>query len=259
MSAPVFLQAASLAQLDGIDHAFFTRHGGVSTGVYESLNCGLGSNDERARVLQNRAYVAGIMNVSPSRLVTLYQAHTIECLVIDKPFEDTPPKADALVTRMPNLALSVSTADCTPVLLADPQARVIGAIHAGWRGALAGIVPATIERMRGQGAKPENIAAAIGPVIQQENYEVGQDVIAASQARDKTYEHFFKPSNKAGHALFDLPGLIAAELQKAGVTNIENLKRDTYAEEGLFFSYRRMTHRKEADYGRHLHAIVLEN
>jgi YfiH family protein len=258
MNAPVFLQAASLAQLDGIDHAFFTRHGGVSKGVYESLNCGLGSNDERARVLQNRAFVAGLMNVPANRLVTLYQAHTIECLVIDKPFEQAPPQADALVTRAPNLAIAVSTADCTPILLADADARVIGAIHAGWRGAVAGIISVTVKKMREQGAKPENIVAAIGPVIRQESYEVGQDVIAASQVRDKTYARFFKPSNKPDHALFDLPGLIAAELQKAGVTSIEDLKRDTYAEEGLFFSYRRMTHKKEADYGRHLHAIVLE-
>ncbi len=254
-----FLQASNLAQLPGIEHAFFTRRGGVSKDVYDSLNCGLGSKDERARVLQNRAYVAGVMNVPASRLVTLYQAHTIECLVVDKPFSEPPSHADALVTRTPHLCLGISTADCTPIFLADPQARVIGAVHAGWRGAIAGILPATIEKMCGQGAKAENIVAAIGPVIRQASYEVGQDVILACTTRDKTYERFFKPAQKSGHAMFDLPGLVAAELQKAGVTNIEDLKRDTYTEEDLFFSYRRMTHRSEPDYGRHLHAIVLED
>jgi YfiH family protein len=259
MNVPVFLQASNLAQLGGIEHGFFTRHGGVSHGVYESLNCGLGSKDERARVLQNRAYVAGVMDVPANRLVTLYQAHTIECLVIDKPFERPLPQADALVTKAKNLAIAVSTADCTPILLAGPDAQAIGAVHAGWRGAIAGIIPATIRKMQEQGAKPENIVAAIGPVIRQESYEVGQDVISACATRDKNYERFFKPSNKAGHALFDLPGLVATELANAGVINIEDLKRDTYAEETLFFSYRRMTHRKEADYGRHLHAIVLDD
>lgn len=259
MSAPVLLQATNLAQLDGVDHGFFTRHGGVSKGAYESLNCGLGSNDERARVLQNRAYVAGVMNVSADRLITLYQAHTIECIVVDEPFEGAAPQADAMVTRSTNLALAVSTADCTPVLLADAGARVIGAIHAGWRGAIAGIVGVTIDKMRGLGAKPENIAAAIGPVIRQESYEVGQDVISACNARDESYARFFKPSEKSGHALFNLPGLIAVELGLAGLTHIEDIKRDTYAEEDLFFSYRRMTHKGESDYGRHLHAIVLED
>lgn len=258
MSGPVFLQASNLAQLEGVDHAFFTRHGGVSQGIYKSLNCGIGSDDDQGRVRQNRAFVAGVMRVAADQLLTLYQKHTTDCVVVDGPFPEKPPYADAMVTNTPNLALGISTADCTPILLADVQARVIGAVHAGWRGAVAGIIGMTIEKMRSLGAKTENIAAAIGPVIRQQSYEVGQDVITACIARNKDNEQFFKPALRPDHAMFDLPGLVAAELKRAGLSNIEDLKRDTYGDESLFFSYRRMTHRKEADYGRHLHAIVLE-
>ncbi|MES2906463.1 MAG: peptidoglycan editing factor PgeF [Pseudomonadota bacterium] len=251
------LTAKNLSGLPKLRHGFFTRCGGVSQGVYQNLNCGLGSNDERARVLQNRAYVAGTMNVAANRLVTPYQAHTVDVVVVDKPFDGEPPKADALITRTPDIAIAISTADCTPILLCDPDARIIAAVHAGWRGAVGGILVATIEKMVSLDARVDRIMAAIGPAIQQQSYEVGEDVISAAQARDSSYERFFRPA-KAGHAMFDVPGLVMAELAKAGVTNIENLGRDTYAEEELFFSYRRMTHRKEADYGRHLHAIVLE-
>jgi YfiH family protein len=258
MSASVFLQAKNLVALSGVRHRFFTRQGGVSQGVYESLNCGLGSNDQREHVLKNRTRVANMMDVPAERLVSLYQAHTVECLVIDRPFDGPLPHADAMLTREKNLCLAISTADCTPILLADPQARVIGAIHAGWRGAVAGIIGATIEKMQDMGAEPANIIAAIGPVIRQQSYEVGRSVIESCLARDQDNARFFKPAEKTDHAWFDLPGLVAAELHKAGVRNVEDLQRDTYAEEELFFSYRRMTHRKEPDYGRHLHAIVLE-
>lgn len=255
---PAALQAKNLGALEGVKHGFFTRHGGVSQGIYQSLNCGLGSGDERARVLQNRALAAEAMGVAANRLVTVYQAHTIDCLVIEKPFEGAPPTADALVTRVPDLALGISTADCTPIFLCDPQTRIIAAVHAGWRGAVAGILPATVEKMTSIGADVSRIVAAIGPTIRQPSYEVGLDVIADCKKRDESYECFFKPAEKVSHALFDLPGLVAAELQKAGVKTIEDLKRDTYAEEEQFFSYRRMTHRGEPDYGRHLHAIALE-
>lgn len=254
----VMLQAENLGALPGLRHGFFTRKGGVSNGIYKSLNCGLGSKDERARVMQNRAFIAGMMGVAANRLTTLYQSHTTKCIMVDQPHNGVPPEADALVTKTRGLALAVSTADCTPILLADMTAGVIGAVHAGWRGAVAGILLATINRMKEFGATPQNIAAAIGPVIRQESYEVGLDVYDQCIGRDQDSRRFFKTTEKTGHFQFDLPGLVAAELQRAGILNIEDLKRDTYREEELFFSYRRMTHRGEADYGRHLHAICLE-
>ena len=248
------LQAQSLS---GVRHGFFTRHGGTSGGLYASLNCGLGSADERASVLKNRAIVARALGVAAERLVTVYQAHTATCLVVNEPFDAAPPQADALVTTVPGLALAVSSADCTPILLVDPRSRIIGAIHAGWRGAVKGVVQAAIEKMKGEGAEPSRIVAAIGPTIRQPSYEVGPEVIEACKALDAANTQFFVPSKNAGRAMFDLPGFVAGQLKRAGVTQIEDLGRDTYAEEDLFFSYRRATHRGEADYGRHLHAIAL--
>lgn len=251
------LTASTLA-IPGIVHGFFTRSGGVSHGVYASLNCGLGSKDERARVLQNRAYIAGVLGVAADRLVTVHQAHTADCVTVSQPFSPvSAPRADAMVTRVPGIALAVSTADCTPILFAEPEARVIGAVHAGWRGALSGVLEACLAAMDALGAKRERIRAAIGPTIRQPSYEVGPEVVAAFTKVDPSFARFFAPAAREGHAMFDLPGVVAERLIAADIEQIEDLGLDTYAEEARFFSYRRMTHRGEADYGRHLHAIAL--
>jgi hypothetical protein len=257
MDAAAMPTAPNLA-LPGLRHRFFTREGGVSRGLYGSLNCGLGSADERDRVLQNRAVVAGLMGVAANKLVTVYQAHTAEAVTVTAPFAHADaPKADGLATATPGIALAVSTADCTPVLLADMEARVIGAAHAGWRGALGGVLEATIAAMVSLGAKPGRIRAAIGPAIRQPSYEVGPEVRAAFVAADPAFARFFAPAAREGHAMFDMPGVVATRLAAAGVGDVHDLGLDTYADEARFFSYRRMTHRGEADYGRHLHAIAL--
>jgi len=252
------LQARSLAALGGIRHAFFTRAGGVSQGLYASLNGGVGSDDDRAHVDENRARMAAALGVPRDALVTAYQIHSADVVVAEAPWShEARPRADAIVTRVPGLAVGVSTADCGPVLLADAEARVIGAAHAGWRGALAGVTDATIVAMERLGAERQRIVAALGPMIRQASYEVGADLVERFEAADPANRRFFRPSSRAGHALFDLPGYIAARLAGAGVTAIEDLARCTYAEPERFFSFRRTTHRGEPDYGRHVNAIAL--
>ena len=252
------LQAASLAALPGIRHGFFTRAGGVSDGLYASLNGGVGSDDSPARVAENRARMAAALGVGADRLLTAYQIHSPKAVVAEAPWPiDTRPRADAIVTRVPGLAVGVTTADCGPVLLAEPHARVVGAAHAGWRGALAGVVEAAIEAMQALGAERGRIQAALGPMIRQSNYEVGPELVAQFAAADAGNARFFAPSPRARHALFDLPGSLAARLARAGVASVEDLGCCTYAEAERFFSYRRATHRGEADYGRHVSAIAL--
>ncbi|HMA71689.1 MAG TPA: peptidoglycan editing factor PgeF [Xanthobacteraceae bacterium] len=253
------LRAHTLAQLTGIRHAFFTRAGGVSGGVYASLNAGVGSNDAPHNVAENRARMAGAMGVPPERLLTCYQIHSPEAVVAVAPWRaETRPRADAIVTAVTGLAIGISTADCGPVLFADAQARVIGAAHAGWRGALAGVTDATIAAMERLGAAPERIVAALGPMIRQPNYETGTDVRDRFVAADPANARFFRPAARAGHFMFDLAGYVVARLAAAGIGTIEDVEACTYAEAERFFSYRRMTHRGEADYGRHINAIVLE-
>jgi len=253
----MMVNAETLA-LPGIRHAFFTRQGGVSCGCYESLNGGTGSRDDPASVAENRALMAAALGTPAARLLTVYQTHSAHVVTAETPWPATArPRADALVTRVPALALGVTTADCGPVLLADPQARVIGAAHAGWRGALSGIVEATVAAMVRLGAAPERTRAAVGPLIRQSNYEVGPDLIERFAAEDPASKPFFAPGSRQGHAQFDLAGYIAARLERAGVGRIEDLGRCTYADAALFFSYRRATHRAESDYGRHVSAIVL--
>jgi YfiH family protein len=249
--------ASSLA-LPGIRHGFFTREGGVSAGFYASLNGGLGSRDDAANVAENRARMAAALQVEPHCLLTAYQIHSPDVLVAETAWQpNARPRADAIVTRMPGLAVGVTSADCGPILLADAEARVIGAAHAGWRGALAGIAEATIAAMERLGAERGRIRAALGPMIRQDHYEVGPDLMARF-AEDGASGRFFRPAPRAGHALFDLPGYIAERLRRAGVRQIEDLGLCTYADAGQFFSYRRSTHRAEADYGRHVNAIVLQ-
>jgi polyphenol oxidase len=253
----MMIEAPVLA-LDGIRHGFFTRAGGVSGGLYASLNGGVGSNDAAADVAENRARMATALGVAPHRLVTAYQIHSPQVVVAETPWAaDARPRADAIVTRMRALAIGITTADCGPVLLADPDAKVIGAAHAGWRGALAGVAEAAVEAMERLGAERRHIRAALGPMIRQSNYEVGPDLIARFAAEDHASHRFFAPAGREGHALFDLAGYISARLTRAGIRHIEDVGLCTYADAERFYSYRRTTHRAEPDYGRHVNAIAL--
>lgn len=242
----------------GLRHGFFTRHGGVSEGLYGSLNIGLGSKDDPARVAENRGRVADSMEVPRDRLVTPWQYHSAVALTVDRPFGPRDrPRADAVVTRQPGIALGISTADCTPVLFADPQAQVVGAAHAGWRGALAGVIEATIEAMLGLGAARERIVAVIGPTISQANYEVGEDFRQAFLDADPGNDRYFARPEGSAKPHFDLPRYVAERLARAGIAAIENLHLCTYAQEESFFSFRRTTHRAEPDYGRLISAIAI--
>jgi len=247
------------AEAAGIRHGFFTRNGGVSQGIYGSLNVGFGSTDERESVTENRRRVAIAMGVAPDALVTVFQVHSPDVVRVTAPFaHESRPRADAMVTDRPGLALGVQTADCGPVLFADPQARVIGAAHAGWKGALSGILENTVAAMEELGAQRANILAALGPAIGRDSYEVGSEFVERFKAADAANARFFRPSGRDGHALFDLCGYILVRLAAAGVT-ADHVARCTYAEEDAFYSYRRATHRGEADYGRQISAIVLED
>jgi purine-nucleoside/S-methyl-5'-thioadenosine phosphorylase / adenosine deaminase len=253
------LQAASLSALAGIRHGFFTRDGGVSDGIYASLNGGNGSDDIPAKIAENRARMAAALGVRPDRFVTAYQIHSPDVVTIEQPWPPSQrPRADAIVTRAPGLAIGVTTADCGPVLFADDRARVIGVAHAGWRGAFTGVLEATIAAMQACGADRRNITAALGPMIRQPSYEVGPELVARFTAADTANQRFFKPSARAQHALFDLPGYIAARLAGAGIDRVEDLGQCTYGDAARFFSYRRATHRGETDYGRHVNAIALD-
>jgi YfiH family protein len=252
------LQASSLAAISGIRHAFFTRQGGVSDGIYASLNAGVGSADVPTHVAENRARMAAAVGVERDRLLTVYQIHSPDVVTAETPWDVTArPKADALVTKVPGLALGVSTADCGPILMADAAAGVVGAAHAGWRGAFTGVAEATIAAMERCGADRDRIVVALGPLIRQPNYEVGPEFVTRFRAAAEANDQFFKPSERDGHALFDLAGYIRARLVAAGIRQIEDLGRCTYAEPDVFFSYRRSVHRAEADYGRHVNAIAL--
>ncbi|MFY9898307.1 MAG: peptidoglycan editing factor PgeF [Xanthobacteraceae bacterium] len=251
------IEAASLT-LTGIRHAFFTRSGGVSTGLYASLNGGVGSQDDAGKVVENRARMAAALGVEPRRLLTAYQSHSPSVVVAEAPWTTGDrPQADAIVTRMRALAIGVTTADCGPVLLADPRTGVIGAAHAGWRGALTGVIEATVAAMERLGAARGQIRAAIGPMIRQTSYEVGPDLVARFRAEDPAASRFFAPAKREAHAMFDLAGYIAARLKRAGITAVEDTELCTYADPERFFSYRRTTHHAEADYGRHVNAIAL--
>jgi YfiH family protein len=254
------LQAAALASLPGIRHGFFTREGGVSAGVYASLNGGPGSDDAPANVTENRARMAKALGVTPERFLTAYQVHSPDVVTVTAPWPaDARPRADGIVTRVSGLAIGVTTADCGPVLLADPQARVVGAAHAGWRGALTGVLEATVAAMEKLGAARARVTAALGPTIGRSNYEVGPEFVARFRQADEANERFFRPSPKSGHAMFDLPGYITARLTAAGIGRVEDLGLCTYADAARFFSYRRTTHRAEPDYGRHVNAIALSD
>lgn len=249
----------ALNDITHIRHAFFTRAGGVSTGLYASLNCGLGSGDAPAAVRENRTRAAARLDLPPERLITCYQVHSPTCVVVEEPWQpENAPQADAMATKVPGIALGILTADCAPVLFADGKARVIGAAHAGWKGAKGGVLEATIARMVELGAKPSRIVAAIGPCIAQRSYEVGPEFPAPFLEEDPRNRDYFAPARKAGHFLFDLSGYVTRRLGDAGVEVIQRCPNDTVVEEDRFFSYRRSCLRGEKDYGRGLSAIVLQ-
>jgi YfiH family protein len=252
------LQSTALTGLPGIRHAFFTRDGGVSQGLYSTLNGGTGSNDAPAKVVENRARMAAALGVPQERFLTAYQIHSPDVVTVERPWGiDDRPRADAIVTKVKGLGVGVTTADCGPVLFADADAGVIGAAHAGWRGAFTGVLEATVAAMEACGARRANIVAVLGPTIRQPNYEVGPEFVVRFEAAGSTNLRFFKRSLRAGHAMFDLPGFIASRLGEAGVGRVEDVGCCTYADPARFFSYRRSTHVREPDYGRHVNAIAL--
>ena len=241
----------------GIRHGFFTRRGGVSTGIYDSLNCGVGSRDARHLVLENRTRAVSALGHSADRLATPYQVHGCNAVTVNDVWQTgQAPKADAVVTNRGGIVLGVGTADCGPTLFADAQAGVVAAAHSGWRGALAGILESTVEAMEQLGARRQRIVAVLGPMISQPNYEVGAELQARFVADNQANAHFFEPSPRPEHYLFDLPAFILTRLAGAGVA-AASLGLCTYADEDRFFSYRRATHRGEVDYGRLLSAIAL--
>lgn len=243
-----------------LKHGFFTRRDGVSGGVYKGLNCGYGSGDNNANIDQNRTIAMAKLGVGRENLNTVYQIHSADVVVADTAWSlNERPKADAIVTDQPGLAIGIMTADCTPVLFADPKAGVIGAAHAGWKGAFGGVLSETVAEMEQLGANRAHIVAAVGPCIHQKSYEVGPEFIQSFLDKETTNSRFFVPSVKADHHHFDLPGFVLDKLSELGLLVVQNVSEDTYADEGKFFSYRRATHAKEADYGRGLSAIVLTN
>ena len=247
-----------LLEVPRIRHGFFTRDGGVSDGLFASLNCGFGSGDDVARVAENRARVAERLSVAADRLVTCYQIHSSEAVVVDSPWRrEAAPRVDGMVTTVPGLALGILTADCAPVLFADPEAGVIGACHAGWRGALTGIVERTLEEMTRQGAKPKRITAVVGPCIGKLSYEVGPEFPAPFLAANPADADLFMPAARPDHFLFDLSGYVLRRLRRLGIGVAAATGGDTAAETPRFFSYRRACLRSERDYGRLISAIAL--
>lgn len=253
------LTIGPLNDLARVRHAFFGREGGVSNGLYASLNCGFGSGDAPERVAQNRARAMIRIDLEPDRLVTAYQTHSNRVAVVERPWaRDEAPEVDAMVTREPGLALGILTADCAPVLLADPEAGVVGAAHAGWRGALGGVLEAVVQAMAALGAVPGRIVAGVGPAIGRSSYEVGPEFPEPFLAENSGNGDFFSPAARPGHFLFDLKGYVGRRLGATGVKSVEVLPCDTCAEESRFFSYRRARLRGEPAYGRDLSAIYLE-
>jgi len=252
-----FITAPGLEDVDRIRHGFFTRRGGISEGVYASLNCGPGSGDDPGRVEENRARALKALGVSGNGLVTAFQVHSPDVAVVSTPGEN-PGRVDAMVTKTPGLALGVLTADCAPVLFCDADAGIAAAAHAGWKGALAGVLEAVIAAMEGLGAKTNTISAAIGPCIQQASYEVGEDFRDTFTEEHTANRAYFSPGSRDGHFQFDLAGFTGSRLKALGLKSVAALDFDTYADEALFFSYRRNTHASEAEYGRMLSAIVLD-
>ena len=251
------IAAPALAALEGIEHGFFERDGGVSGGIFASLNTGLGSQDRREDVLENRRRVAQSLGVAPEHLLTLHQVHSADVVHVREPGDARGVRADAMVTTVPGLALAALSADCAPVLLADGEAGVIGAAHAGWGGAFRGVLEATVEAMTGLGARRTAIRAVVGPCIAQASYEVGPEFQERFVSAEAANARFFVPSTRQGHHMFDLPGYALERLRAAGIEEPAWLGLDTCALAERFFSYRRSVYRAESDYGRQISAIAL--
>jgi len=252
----VTLASPLLSAIPGLRHTFFSRDGGVSGGIYASLNGGIGSNDDPGNVAENRRRMAEQMGVRPENFLSVWQIHSPDAVVASGPWPGERPRADAIVTRTEGLAIGATAADCGPILFVDPSARVIGAAHAGWKGALTGVLESTVAAMEKLGAERSGIVAAIGPLIRQHSYEVGGEFVERFIEADAENATFFLPSTREGHAMFDLAAFIRMRLENAGVLMIDDTGIDTYSDE-RFYSYRRSVHRKEPDYGRHVHAIAL--
>ena len=250
------LASPLLSAIPGLRHAFFSRDGGVSGGIYASLNGGIGSNDDPGNVAENRRRMAEQMGVRPENFLSVWQIHSPDAVLASGPWPGERPRADAIVTRTEGLAIGATAADCGPILFVDPSARVIGAAHAGWKGALTGVLESTVAAMEKLGAERSGIVAAIGPLIRQHSYEVGGEFVERFIEADAENAMFFLPSTREGHAMFDLAAFIRMRLENAGVLMIDDTGIDTYSDE-RFYSYRRSVHRKEPDYGRHVHAIAL--
>lgn len=247
---------ASILDAPGLTHGFFTRAGGVSTGVYESLNGGTGSQDDPRSVAENRRRMAAHLGVDPAHFLVPYQIHSPKALIVSQAFAERP-RCDALATATPGLGLGITGADCGMILFADQEARVIAAAHAGWKGALNGVLEATLDAMETLGARRASTAAVLGPAISRNSYEVGAEFADRFIAQSASHACFFEASPRDGHFMFDLPGFIAMRLRLAGVGLFEDLARDTYAEPESFYSYRRSVHKNEPDYGRQIAAIAL--
>ncbi len=256
-----YLTSTALSAASGVTHAFFTRKGGVSGGIYTSLNMGYGSKDKSELVHENRGRAAAVFGLQADDLITLYQVHSADCVTVEDNawmLEGEAPKADAMVTSKPGLALAVCTADCAPVLFADRNGGVVGAAHAGWKGAFTGVLESTVEAMVKLGSKKPDISAAIGPCIAQLSYEVGPEFKTRFLEQSPFNETFFVKSDRKDHFKFNLEAYAAHRLKMAGVKTVDKLTRDTRAEEDLFFSYRRCTLREEGDYGRQISAIAVD-
>jgi hypothetical protein len=253
----MFIESPELASLPRIRHAFFTRQGGVSEGIFASLNGGLGSGDDPARVRENRRRMTEHLGVPDTALVSLHQVHSGRALAVEAPWSGERPEADGMATGTPGLALAVATADCCPVLFADAEAQVIGAAHAGWRGALDGVLEAVLDRMESLGAWRDRTVAVLGPTIAQGAYEVGPELRERFTAADEANGRFFAAGERDERWMFDLPAYIGARLRAAGIGAFADLGLCTYADAERFYSFRRATHRGEGDYGRLISAIAL--
>ena len=252
------IEASEIKRLAGVRHGFFTRRGGTSGGLYDSLNCGLGSGDRPECVAANRERAMAGLGRGGADLATAYQVHSAVAVAVDKPWgPGRQPKVDGLATRTPGVVLGILTADCAPILLADAEGGVIGAAHAGWKGALGGVIEATVACMEGLGARRGRIQAAVGPCIHQASYEVGAEFRQAFLEGDPANAAFFVAAQRVGHFQFDLPGYVGRRLAGLGLASIDVLDFDTCADPDNFFSFRRATKRGETDYGRGLSAIAL--
>jgi YfiH family protein len=253
------IEIDTLAELSGIRHGFLTRQGGVSEGIYASLNCGVGSKDNVCHVLENRARAVARVGLPAESLVTAYQVHSAKVAVVNRVWSrEEAPQVDALVTTSPGIALGILTADCVPVLFADAKAKVVGAAHAGWKGAIGGVLQETVLQMTECGAKRGRIQVGIGPCIGQLSYEVGPEFPAPFLAQDPTNARYFIPSVRDQRYMFDLAGYVRSQLQGMGLGSVDITGNDTCAEEEMFFSYRRATIRQEPDYGRQISIIGLQ-